>query len=65
MILDAISEALAAGTTEQVHGVAVLQREIWERRTGALETLFPTEALSRKDRVKRSPHPHRSDAAVP
>lgn len=25
MILDAISEALAAGTTEQVHGVAVLQ----------------------------------------
>jgi hypothetical protein len=45
-IADAITEALRTGSTEAVHGTAVIAREIWEPRTAALETLLSIQANS-------------------
>jgi hypothetical protein len=45
-IAEAIREAWAAGTSERVHGPAVLAREIWEPRTPALEAFLSLQSRS-------------------
>lgn len=48
-ILDALNEALPAQSTWGVHDIAVIRVEVWEPRTGALETFIASGLLPRVD----------------
>ncbi|NBB87388.1 MAG: hypothetical protein GVY12_14365 [Bacteroidetes bacterium] len=45
-ILEAIAEAQRDGSTEAVHQTAVIERELWEAQTAALETFMAFQSQS-------------------